>query len=291
MTYLLPRPGSNKILPTDNICKESQRERKQTEGSPRLKAPPGAAVALRYQENGHVSLPDAQLGKPPNRGFVYVYGTTDPRPDDSLLSIHNVWNADGTGGDGRGLLLSRQNYDDGRCYQVNGDKISRQRQIEFAHEPDEMMGGDLWCQQDIALPANAPVGKPYTLYWVWDWPTAAGVDPGLPDGKAETYTTCMDVDIVAKNTLATFLRAAGSRYVSDQPLNRAAIPSQMAALDLGIKIPNIDGGRSSRTTLETVASPTPTTLDTVPSPFMTRTRPPAKIVTRTTWVTATRTRK
>lgn len=35
----------------------------------------------------------------------------------------------------------------------------------------------------------------YTLYWVWDWPTAART-PGFPNGKPEVYTTCMDVDVV-----------------------------------------------------------------------------------------------
>ena len=55
-----------------------------------------------YQENGHVTLPDNQPGKPANRGTVFVYGTTQPSPTDTLLAIHRVWNAAGTGGDQRG---------------------------------------------------------------------------------------------------------------------------------------------------------------------------------------------
>ncbi|KKA21039.1 hypothetical protein T310_4945 [Rasamsonia emersonii CBS 393.64] len=97
MTYLIPpnNQGNNDILPTTPICSSSQRTRNQTAGYPRLQAPPGAAVALRYQENGHVTLPQNQIGKPPNRGTVYVYGTTDPRENDTLLAIHKVWNENG----------------------------------------------------------------------------------------------------------------------------------------------------------------------------------------------------
>ncbi|EEP76859.1 conserved hypothetical protein [Uncinocarpus reesii 1704] len=241
MTYLLPpntRPAGSGLQPGDNICKETQRKLEQTQGSPRLKASPGAAIALRFQENGHVTLPDAQPGKPKNRGYVYVYGTTDPRPDDKILSIHKVWNSAGTGGDRRGMLLSRQNFDDGRCYQINDKPISKLRQAKFPHEANQLMGADMWCQQDIALPQNVPVGKPYTLYWVWDWPTAPSVDPGLPKGKLEIYTTCMDIDIIEKplsNKLA--IAQGGEGYVKGQPLNNAALPSQLAQLNNAMVIP------------------------------------------------------
>lgn len=240
MVNLIPpngRPDINKVLPTDKMCRESQQTQTQTDGSPRLQASPGDAVALRFQENGHVTLPENQPGKPENRGNIYVYGTTDPKPDDTFLSIHKVWNADGTGGDKRGVLLSTQNYDDGRCYQINGGEISTQRQAKFPHEADQLMGGDMWCQQDIALPENAPSGKPYTLYWVWDWPTKAGVDPGLPDGKTEIYTTCMDIDITA-NAGVQKAAVGGNNYVEDQPLNNAAIPSQMSQLHQPAALPS-----------------------------------------------------
>src|SRR5436190_1638040 len=167
MTNLIPpngRPSGAGILKGDKMCKDNQLTQTQTKGSPRLRAEPGDAVALRYQENGHVTLPQNQPGKPSNRGYVFVYGTSDPQPNDSLLSIHKVWNAEGSGGDRRGILLSVQNFDDGRCYQINGDSISKQRQTEFPHEANQLMGADMWCQQDIALPHDAPVGKPFTLY-------------------------------------------------------------------------------------------------------------------------------
>jgi hypothetical protein len=229
MTYLIP-PGSRanvtQILSTDKMCKDTQQEQTQSDGSPRLKTSAGAAIALRFQENGHVTLPQNQPGKPANRGFVYVYGTTQPRTGERFLDVHGSWTADGTGGDGRGVLLSKQNFDDGRCYQVNSGKISESRQADYTHTATQLMGADLWCQQDIQLPASAPSGKPYTLYWVWDWPTAAGVDPTYPNGKAEIYTTCMDVDVVTQVNR----QATTDNYDTDQDLNNAAIPTQFDAL-------------------------------------------------------------
>jgi hypothetical protein len=231
MTNLIPPNGrstGNEILSTDPMCMPSQQSQTQTAGSPRLKAAAGSAIALRYQENGHVTLPNNQPGKPANRGTVFVYGTTQPSSSDTLLGIHKVWNADQTGGDKRGVLLSSQNFDDGQCYQVNSSPISAQRQAEFPHTADALMGINMWCQQDIALPANAPSGQPYTLYWVWDWPTAPGVDPGVPDGKQELYTTCMDVDIISGGDGSNF---ASSGFIANQDLNYAAVPSEFAQIN------------------------------------------------------------
>ena len=223
MVNLIPPNGrANQILPTDMMCRSSQQNLVQTDGSPRLKAPAGSFVALRYQENGHVTLPENQPGKAPNRGTVYIYGTTQPKPDDTLLSIHKVWNSDGSGGDKRGVLLASQPYDDGQCYQVNGGKISTTRQAEFKHTASQLMGEDLWCQNDVKIPSDAPSGKPYTLYWVWDWPTAPGADPGLPKGKEETYTTCMDVDVTAANQ-----QKSVAKFVDGQPVDNAGIKSYL----------------------------------------------------------------
>ncbi|KAL4878398.1 hypothetical protein BJY04DRAFT_229782 [Aspergillus karnatakaensis] len=215
MSYLVSTDGY--------LCKESQRKQVQTDGSPRLQASAGAAIALRFQENGHVTIPLTPPGKPDNRGTIYVYGTTDPKEDEKFQEIHKVWNEDGSGGDGRGVLLAKRNYDDGRCYQKNSEQISQRRQKEFPHEIDQYMGEDLWCQADIALPSNVPTGKPYTLYWVWDWPTLPGIDPGTPQGKEEVYSTCMDVDVVNSSD-GRISQAANYDY--DQSLNRAAIPEQ-----------------------------------------------------------------
>ncbi|KIW40455.1 uncharacterized protein PV06_07656 [Exophiala oligosperma] len=226
MVNLIPPNGrANSVLPTDLMCRSSQTSQNQTDGSPRLQAVPGSAVALRYQENGHVTLPQNQPGKPNNRGTVYVYGTTDPSPDDAFLAIHRVWTPDGKGGDGRGVLLATQNFDDGQCYQINGSPLSQQRQVTYAHTADQLMGGDLWCQTDIQIPSDAPTGKPYTLYWVWDWPTLPGGDPNLPNGKQEIYTTCMDVDIVDNVGIEPYSKGQAN-YVSGQGYDMAAASSQ-----------------------------------------------------------------
>ena len=229
MVNLLPPGGSrpvNDILPTDLMCKSTQTTANQTDGSPSLQAAPGSGIALRYQENGHVTLPQNQPGKPDNRGTVYVYGTTQPSSSDTLLGIHRQWNAAGTGGDGRGVLLSTQNFDDGQCYQVNGGAISTQRQAEFSHTANQLMGANLWCQQDIALPASVTSGT-YTLYWVWDWPTMPGT-AGFPDGKQEIYTTCMDVDITNSGSdAAESFSKATANFETGQDLNSAGISSQV----------------------------------------------------------------
>ncbi|RHZ47209.1 uncharacterized protein CDV56_104992 [Aspergillus thermomutatus] len=261
MTNLIPPDGRanlSQILPSDRLCKDTQQKQAQTEGSPRLQASPGAAIALRFQENGHVTLPQNQPGKPRNRGTIYVYGTAEPKDDERLLDVHNVWNKEGTGGDRRGVLLSMQNFDDGRCYQINSGQISEHRQTVYPHEANQLMGADLWCQQDIALPSEASTGKPYTLYWVWDWPTAPGVDPSLPNGKQEIYTTCIDVDVIDGPLSHVRIPA---NYVEDQSLNNAAIPSQFAEV-FGLEGSSVSAPVSSISRLV----PTPTAVPKQPTP-------------------------
>ncbi|KZF24422.1 hypothetical protein L228DRAFT_245352 [Xylona heveae TC161] len=194
---LLPPDGRSPVngewlLPDDLMCKSTQQPYDQTDGYPRLNATAEDWIALRYQENGHVTLPWNQPGKPVNRGTVYVYGTTDPQPDDKFLSIHGQWTADGNGGDKRGRLLAMQNFDDGQCYQVNSGGISQQRQKQFPHTT-AAAGADVWCQNNLQIPADVPEGEhAYTLYWVWDW-------PWLNLNKSEIYTSCMDLDILSAN--------------------------------------------------------------------------------------------
>ena len=220
------------ILPTDPMCKKTQRTMTQSNGSPRLQAAPGDNIALRYQENGHVTLPQNQPGKPANRGMVYIYGTTQPKTNENFLDIFKQWTMDGTGGDKRGVLLASQPFDDGQCYQVNSGNISTERQKQYPHTSNQLMGANLWCQNDIALPADAPSGKPYTLYWVWDWPTAPGVDPNLPNGKAEIYTTCMDIDITGTKASRDLeeRQAPAASVASGANINMMAVPKYMKEL-------------------------------------------------------------
>ena len=223
------------ILPTDPMCKKTQQTMMQSNGSPRLQAAPGDMIALRYQENGHVTLPQNQPGKPKNRGTVYIYGTTQPKTDEKFLDSFNQWNAAGTGGDKRGKLLATQDFDDQQCYQVNGGSISTSRQAQYPHTANQLMGTSLWCQNDIALPSDAPNGKPYTLYWVWDWPTAPGVDNAIPNGKAEIYTTCMDIDITGTKASRDLEErqappAPAAPAASGPGINNMAVPEYMKKL-------------------------------------------------------------
>lgn len=223
MTWLVP-PNSqatgNIILPTQLMCIPTQSIGNQTVGSPALVAAPGDFVALRYQENGHVTEPTVNPDKPLGSGTVYIYGTSKATDSDLYLDIHKVWNAEGTGGDGRGVLLATQYFDDGQCYQVdNLFPISVQRQAGFPHDANILMGANLWCQTDVQLPTNI-TGK-YTLYWVWDWPT-------LSDTAAitlnQSYTTCMDIELVDTSDASK----EPLSFVVGQNLNFAAISSQLA---------------------------------------------------------------
>ncbi|OBT65089.1 hypothetical protein VE03_05195 [Pseudogymnoascus sp. 23342-1-I1] len=229
LTHLLPPNGRSphEFLDSDPMCMTTQSvPGVNTAGFPRLKAEAGDHVALRYQENGHVTIPDTNPGKPANRGTVYIYGTEKPLATDKFLSIHKVWTADGKGGDGRGVLLATRNYDDGQCYQVNTHPISVERQKEFPKQADAEMGVNLWCQSDVQLPASISSDQ-YTLYWVWDWPTSAG------DGREampETYTSCMDVDISSSSTSASAKLTSSKdsvEFIKDQDINNAGIKEEM----------------------------------------------------------------
>lgn len=195
MTNLIPPNGraGNQVLPSDPICKDTQQAFNQTKGSPALQASAGDIIALRYQENGHVTLPNITPNKP-SPGLVFVYGTAESRPDDALKSIYTVWTSDQTGGDGRGRLLLQTNFDDRACYQVNPGPISKRRQSLPQPDHDAAEGADLWCKNVLRIPDDVTQGF-YTLYWVWDRSTPVG-SPGAPQGIREIYTTCIDVQII-----------------------------------------------------------------------------------------------
>ncbi len=230
---MIPALDTTGIAPNDTMCKRSQYSQYQSNGSPRLQAAPGDLIALRYEENGHVTLPQNQPGKQANRGWVYIYGTSKPAFPELFLDVFGKWD-NATGGDQRGTLLATQPYDDGYCYQVNGGNISTHRQAQFPHTPDSIQGANLLCQNDLRLPTDLPTGQPFTLYWVWDWPTEPGVDPSLPKGKAEVYTSCIDIDIVAKPGSKRRVKARQAPSPASQSaldhLNSAAIPEYVSSL-------------------------------------------------------------
>ena len=199
MTYLLPPLASERtrVNDLDFLCAPTQRTANQTTNFPRLNVSPGAYIAMKYLENGHVTLPQTQPGKPKAGGTVYVFGTSQPSNSEVLVDVLQ-WTSDGTGGDQRGKLLTAQNFDDNRCYQINDGSISTIRQNQF---PDPIPGQsgsthEQWCETDLLVPADLQTDSTYTIYWVWQWPTEPGV-PGLPSGKDEYYTTCSDLDITA----------------------------------------------------------------------------------------------
>ncbi|KJZ72806.1 hypothetical protein HIM_07750 [Hirsutella minnesotensis 3608] len=198
------------------ICKETQAIGNYTSSLPSLQAWPGAFIALRYQENGHVTLPELSPHKR-SSGSVFIYGTTQSSNDDLLDSIHQVWNEDGTGGDRRGRLIATRGFDDGQCYQINQGPISRERQEKYPKTASDPQGADLWCQNDIQLPHD--IGPRYSIYWVWDWPT----EPysAAPKGSMEVYTTCIDIDIdpgISPTRLT---------FKAEQDLNFAGIKGQL----------------------------------------------------------------
>ena len=67
-----------------------------------------------------------------------------------------------------------------------------------------------------------------------DWPTAPGVDPNLPNGKQELYTTCVDVDIVPAVGISDM---ASSGFIAGQDLNSAAVSSELAQLNNPTAVP------------------------------------------------------
>ncbi|TPX08393.1 uncharacterized protein E0L32_010123 [Thyridium curvatum] len=205
-TFLMPpnnRPDGKVIHPDDKMCKSTQAFGSNNAQFPVLTAAPGDWIAMRYQENGHVTLPQNQANKPLNRGTVYIYGTTELDNSVNYADVFGVWNADGTGGNGKGRLLATRNFDDGRCYQINPDRISQQRQQEFKKIDGGVQGDNLWCQSDLQLRDDLEVGKEYAIYWVWNWPTmtTAGAKTDQPTAGAkvkelEAYTSCMTLKIV-----------------------------------------------------------------------------------------------
>jgi hypothetical protein len=206
--WLLPPgrdpPFINKI---DFLCHPSQRVPNQVGSFSRLQTRPGNVIAMRYAENGHVTIPGGGLdlvGKPEKGGTVFVFGTERPRPDETLQPVLH-WTRDGTGGDRRGRLLTAQTFDDDRCYQLGTYTALREaRRLQTPNPQLDQPGSEheLLCETDVKLPEDVTVGQPYTLYWVWQWPSAPQPEPGPVHGKDEYYVSCIDVDIVSDLSLA-----------------------------------------------------------------------------------------
>ncbi|KAL9532778.1 hypothetical protein SMMN14_03573 [Sphaerulina musiva] len=185
-----------RINDTDSVCHPAQRTSNYTATFPKLKVSAGDYVAMKYLENGHVSLPWNITGKPPGGGSVFIFGTTKPSDDEKIADVMQ-WNRAGTGGNGNGWLMTAQNFDDGRCHQINCGSISQQRQMllpnHVAGQPTSTV--ESWCENDLLIPENITSGT-LTTYWVWQFGTEPNMDCNQPAGKDEYYTTCADFDVV-----------------------------------------------------------------------------------------------
>jgi len=148
-------------LPSDRICKSTQQEHNQTQSSPALKAAANNLVALRYQENGHVTLPGSRAPR-----TIYVYGTNLVSLLDKIHQIYKVWDA--SRDDRKRRLIIKRSFDNSRYYQINNGGIFKERQRLYPHKIDIVQGRDLWYKIDIRLPKTLATGSIYTLYWVWD---------------------------------------------------------------------------------------------------------------------------
>lgn len=220
MMHLLP-PSDGRCMArtkdSDLICKDTQSFGNYSAEFPELRASPGDFIALQYQENGHVTIPS---NTPQKENSRRVYnGTPSPRNGETLNSVHNVWNEQGTGGNREGRLLASWPFDDGRCYQKNDGYISVSRQQMYEKEATYPQHEDLWCQADIRLPFDISAG--YTLYWVWVWPSTASQH--FPSGQPEIYTSCIDI------ILDDRVQIEEMDYEDGQDLNFAAIEDQVSS--------------------------------------------------------------
>ncbi|KAF2404224.1 hypothetical protein EJ06DRAFT_192428 [Trichodelitschia bisporula] len=262
MVHLLPAASRSKIDGTDTLCMPSQQQPgTNTPDFPSLRATAGSYIALKYLENGHVSMPQNPPGKPEGSGKVHIYVTTSPSPDTKLVDVLK-WTSTGSFATGR--LLTTQDFDDGRCYQLAPSAKSVQRQKDF---PDPIPGQtgphEQWCETDVQLPADTPSGS-LAMYWVWEWPTIGA------GAKDETYTTCMDVVVGDANAVKA---ATPGKEITPQDPQTKAVPSfKQRAAGTDAAAPPAASGAASGAAPPAAA---PTTMVTKPAPAPPAGTPPA----------------
>lgn len=219
--WLLP-PNDNRgnfIVPDHKLVRPDQRAltpQSYSENHRMLPVAPGDFVAISYLENGHVTQGDLQLIKPINRGTIYLYGTTEnDLTNTNFVDVHLAWTADGTGGDGKGRLLASRHFDDGECYEAVPDIGDKEGILTHRKNRHQANTGEvlelLACQSDLQIPFDAPIGSPYTVIWVWDWPTMSEAGVAVPPAsfhanvsisgepfvtKQEYYTGVVDFNVV-----------------------------------------------------------------------------------------------
>ncbi|KAL7926756.1 hypothetical protein ACQKWADRAFT_88389 [Trichoderma austrokoningii] len=248
---LLPLIGQSAYTGNEILNKYPKEENPQF---PMLEAAPGDHIAIIHLENGHTTLPQNQPKKPLNRGTIFLYGTSQPNDNERLFDVHLKWNRNGTGGDGRGVLLGTRSYDDGNCYQPNNGALSIERAARLAPEGADH-NIELGCQSTIQLPSDLKAGSIYTVYWYWDWPdldashidfqnTTNGLYPWAgtfmrgekdPNGftmaaisKNESYASTMDIKITGGSSSSAAQHAnINSEFIEKQNIYSMAIKDQM----------------------------------------------------------------
>ncbi|KAI6086685.1 hypothetical protein F4821DRAFT_123989 [Hypoxylon rubiginosum] len=182
----------------------------------RLTASAGDYVALRYQENGHVTQPFLTV-RPYRDGLVSIYGTQQHEDSDGVYDVLNSWTADGTGGNGKGKLLATHFYDDGQCYQDGAGQIFQERKQKYGLK-------ELWCQSDFRLPEDLPETGTYTVIWIWDWPLI----PAPGQNVTEIYTSCIEITLEPKSSSSSSVKAM--KFAGDHPIDSAGVLSQLVNL-------------------------------------------------------------
>ncbi|ETS74781.1 hypothetical protein PFICI_13265 [Pestalotiopsis fici W106-1] len=186
---------------------------------PQLSASPGEYVAMQYAENGHVSFPDltprGYLG-----GNVMIYATTEDVTDVGINDALYSWNAEGTGGNGKGKLIASHFFDDGQCFEnPNSSPIRDERAAKTNVS-------SLLCQSVAQLPEDLETDGTVNLLWIWDW----GQNPNIAgENTTEIYTSCMTVNLTASDTdAATSVKAFS--WSKNVDISDAAIPGQISTL-------------------------------------------------------------
>jgi hypothetical protein len=110
------------------------------------------------------------------------------------------WDAGGITGNGDGWLMAAQDFDDGRCYQINTSVEASRKQSRFPNHPPGQPDAktEQWCETNIRVHDKVQVNSTITIYWVWAWATAPGTNV-IACGKGEYYTSCLDFDVVDGN--------------------------------------------------------------------------------------------
>lgn len=271
MSYLIPPndgSGRIKINETDYLCRPEQRQtNSNTPDWPQLRALPGSMVAARYLENGHVTLPANQIGKPGSGGLVYIYATTNPNPE---MKMPDIFKWKPTGDLATGRLLAVNNYDDGRFYQVNAaSPMSMARQQEFPNPPagqPPTATHESWCETDFQIPKEATAGS-LAVYWVWQWPSLPNMNPNGPLGKDEMYTTCSDVQIVTDESIVK--QAVSGKVLPGQDPRTVAVKNYQERI-ANVTLPSNSafyGPNSNFTANASSGSPAPASPATSASPM------------------------